>query len=487
MTWAKKHLTLMMVILLGIGVFATGGLSVAAQEEGMDESQKTAITRAAEIVGPSVARVEVTKSMASRSPYSFFDDPFFKYFFGEPPRQEERKVESLGSGFVIDWKGEKYILTNEHVVSGAQEIRLVFSEGRTFQAEVVGKDEMIDIAVLRITKGTGVENLPTVTLGNPGSTPIGGWVVAIGNPEGFENTVTAGVLSAKNRTIPKPGGEGSYQNLLQTDASINPGNSGGPLVNANGEVIGINTAIIRRNQQGVPLTGLNFAVSIDSVKQVLPQLINQGEVTRAWLGVWFQEITPEMGEKFGLMDGQGVLISEVVENSPAEEAGLKPGDVIVEIDGTKITDGTQFQQEIMYRDVGEEISISLVRNQEKQSVTVELGRRSEEDQATSSDDRDSITDETFGITLNENSPDLQEQYDLVLDEGLVVTGVEGFGAAGTLREGDVLLQAGKSNMNLFSLNDVKDWEKITSSLEEGETLLVRIVRGSSYRWVTLER
>jgi serine protease Do len=176
-----------------------------------------------------------------------------------------------------------------------------------------------------------------------------------------------------------------------------------------------------------------------------------------------------------------------VENSPAEEAGLKPGDVIVEIDGRKITSGTQFQQEIMYREVGEKIDISLIRNQDKRSVTVELGRRSEEDQSSTSEDRDSVTDETFGITLTENSPELQEKYDLVLDEGLVVTGAEGFGAAGTLREGDVLLQAGKSNMNLFSLTDVEDWKKITSSLEEGETLLVRIVRGNSYRWVTLER
>lgn len=484
MTRTRKRMALLLIILLGVGVIATGTLSVTGQE--VEESQKTAITRAAEKVGPAVARVEVKKSLSRRSPYSFFDDPFFKYFFGEPPEREERKVESLGSGFVIDWKGKKYVLTNEHVVSGAQEIRLVFSEGRTFQAEILGKDEMIDIAVLEITKGEGVENLPTAVLGDPEAAPIGGWTIAIGNPEGFENTVTAGVLSAKNRTIPRPNSEGSYQNLLQTDAAINPGNSGGPLVNASGEVIGINTAIIRRNRQGVPLTGLNFAVSINSVKQVLPQLINQGEVTRAWLGVWFQEVTPEMGEKFGLDDGEGILISEVVENSPAEEAGLKPGDIIVEIDGTKITSGTQFQEAIMYREVGEKIEVTFIRNQEKDSVTVELGKRTEEP-AQTSEEKDAITDDTFGITLTENSPSLQEEYELVLDEGLVVTDVQEFGPAGTLNEGDVLLQAGESNMNLYSLNTVKDWKEITSSLEEGDTLLVRIVRGNSYRWVTLER
>lgn len=485
MTWARKYTVLFLVILLGLGIIATGGLSVTGQE--VEESQKTAITRAAEKVGPAVARVEVKKSVSRGSPYSFFEDPFFKYFFGEPPEQEERKVESLGSGLVIDWKGGKYVLTNEHVVSGAQEIRLVFSGGKTFQAEVLGKDEMIDIAVLEITKGEGVENIPTAVLGNPESTPIGGWVVAIGNPEGFENTVTAGVLSAKNRTIPKPNSEGDYQNLLQTDAAINPGNSGGPLVNTNGEVIGINTAIIRRNQQGVPLTGLNFAVSINSVKQVLPQLINQGEVTRAWLGVWFQEITPDMSEKFGLEDGEGILISEVVENSPAEKAGLKPGDVIVEINEAKITSGTQFQEEIMYREVGEEIEVAFIRNQEKQSVTVELGKRTDEPAQTSEEEKDTITDETFGFTLSENSPSLQEKYELVLNEGLVVTDVQELGPAESLSEGDILLQAGRSNMDLYSLNTVEDWKEVTSSLEEGETLLVRIVRGSSYRWVTLER
>ncbi|MFB6291473.1 MAG: trypsin-like peptidase domain-containing protein [Candidatus Bipolaricaulia bacterium] len=483
MTQARKNTALILVIFIGAGIILTGGLSVAGEEDGIDESQKTAITRAAEKVGPTVARVEVTKSVGRGSPYSFFEDPFFRYFFGEPPRQRKRKVQSLGSGFVIEWQGKKYVLTNEHVVSGAQEIRLVFRDGKTFQAKVLGKDEMIDIAVLEITEGQGVKNLPTAPLGNPKSTPIGGWVVAIGNPEGFENTVTAGVLSAKNRTIPKPNSEGSYQNLLQTDAAINPGNSGGPLVNAAGKVIGINTAIIRRNQQGVPLTGLNFAVSINSVKQVLPQLINKGEVTRAWLGVWFQEITPEMGKKFGLKEGKGVLISEVIEGSPAEKAGLKPGDVIVKIDGTKITSGTQFQQEIMYRDVGEKINLTIIRNQKTQSLTVELGKRTEESTQPQAN-KNTITDEVFGLTLSENSPALQEQYGLSLGEGLVVTGTKGFGP---LREGDILLQAGRSNMNLYPLKEVEDWEKVTSSLEKGETLLVRIVRDNSYRWITLER
>ncbi len=484
----RKNKTLAMVLaaLIGIGMISAGAVSVFGTEEGLVESQETPITRAAEKVGPAVPRVEVTKSFSAQSPYDLFDDPFFRYFFGEPPRREEREVESLGSGFVINWQGKKYVLTNQHVVEDAKEIRLVFKEGMTYRAKVIGSDEMIDVAVLEFTGDKSTENIPTVSLGDPESTPIGSWVVAIGNPEGFENTVTAGVLSARNRSIPKPNSEGSYQNLLQTDAAINPGNSGGPLVNMKGNVIGMNTAIIRRNQQGVPITGLNFAVSIDSVKQVLSDLVSEGEVTRAWLGVWFQEVTPEMGEKFGLENGNGVLISEIIEDSPAAEAGLKAGDVIVKLDGTEITGSSQFQQEIMYREVGEKIDLTIIRNQQKQTVTVTLGERDEEPEQVSAQ-KDTTTDEEFGLTLAENSLELQEKYDLITETGLVVTKTQPFGPGGKLREGDVLLQAGKSNMSLYTLKTVEDWQEVTSNMKQGDTLLVRIIRETGYRWITLQR
>ncbi|MFW6190045.1 MAG: trypsin-like peptidase domain-containing protein [Candidatus Bipolaricaulota bacterium] len=477
------NFTVLVVIGLLIALIGTGTTGLTAEEENLVDNQQTAITRAAGKVGPAVARVEVRKSVSQRSPSEFFDDPFFRYFFGEPPKEEERQVESLGSGFVISWQGEKYVLTNEHVVSNAQEINLVFSDGETYQAEAVGQDEMIDVAVLEITEGN-TENLPTVALGNPEETPIGGWVVAIGNPEGFENTVTAGVLSAKDRTIPRPNSEGSYQNLLQTDAAINPGNSGGPLVNTNGEVIGINTAIIRRNQQGVPLTGLNFAVSIDSVKRVIPDLVREGEVTRAWLGVWFQDVTPEMGRKFELENGNGVLISEVIEDSPADRAGLKAGDIIVEINGKEIDGGSTFQQEIMYRSVGEKIEITYARESSKDTISVELGRRSE-GSGEGEPEPDTYTDESFGFTLQENSGDLREEYDLSVEAGLVITDLEGSVASEELEVGDVLLQAGRSNVDLVTLESIEDWKKVTSDLSQGESLLVRVIRGTGYRWMTL--
>ncbi len=482
----KENFAVLVAVLLSIALIGAGTFSVPAEETDPVESQQTAITEAAEKVGPAVARVEVSKSIAQRSPFEFLDDPFYRYFFGDPDQREERQVESLGSGFAISWQGEKYVLTNEHVVSEAQDIKLVFSDGKTYQAKVIGKDSMIDVAVLEIQEDGDLTDLPTVDLGNPEETPVGGWVVAIGNPEGFENTVTAGVLSARDRTIPRPRGEGSYQNLLQTDAAINPGNSGGPLVNTNGEVIGINTAIIRQNQQGVPLTGLNFAVSIDSIQKVLPDLVSEGEVTRAWLGVWFQDVTTEMGEKFGLENGNGVLISEVIKDSPAAQAGLKAGDIIVAIDGEEISGGSQFQQEIMYRSVGEKIEVTYIRESSRNTVTVELGERTERS-AEKETETDTYTDESFGFTLRKNSPRLQEEYDLTVDSGLVITDLESSINTEGLQAGDVLLQGGRSNMDLKTLRTIDDWKQLTSELGEDETVLVRVVRGDSYRWMTLSQ
>ncbi|MFP3952579.1 MAG: trypsin-like peptidase domain-containing protein [Candidatus Bipolaricaulota bacterium] len=480
-----KGLSLVLFLTLSLGLIFSGTTSITAvAADDLVTSQETAITRTAEKVGPAVARVEVTRTI-SQGP-SIFDNPFYRYFFGEPDEEGERKVQSLGSGFAINWNDEKYVLTNEHVVSSADEIRLTFSDTKTYMAEVVGKDEMIDVAVLRITKGGSVEDIPTVELGNPGETPIGAWVVAIGNPEGFENTVTAGVLSAKNRTIRKPSGEGSYRDLLQTDAAVNPGNSGGPLVNVNGEVIGINTAIIRRSEQGVPITGLNFAVSINSVKSVISELISEGKVTRAWLGVVYQELSASMAEKFGVEPGIGVLISEVMKGDPAEKAGLESGDVITKINGAVIKSDTQFQQEIMYRSVGEDIEVTYVRDGEEKTTTVTLGERDRETSQVTTD-KDEFTDEDLGVTLRENSEEVESKYGLATDEGLVVMDVESFGPARDLRQGDVLVQAGVSSASLKDLSTVEDWKEISSSLEEGEALLVRVLRGANYRWVVLER
>jgi len=468
--------------LTALGVEGEEGTHEEGTQGKVRNSRRTAITEAAQIVGPSVARVEVTKIVEGPSG-GFFDDPFFRYFFGEPPEEKEREAKSLGSGFLIDWQDKKYVLTNQHVVDGAQEIYLEFSEGQQFKAKVIGSDALIDIAVLEITEslyGSDPDKLSPVQMGDSSSAIVGEWVVAIGNPEGFQNTVTAGVLSAKNRNIPKPDGRGQYSNLLQTDASINPGNSGGPLVNAEGKVIGINTAIIRRSSQGVPLTGLNFAVAIDSVKKVLPQLIKGGQVKRAWLGVWIQDLTGAMGEKFGVANNEGALVAEVQEGSPAEKAGIKSGDVIIGVNGEKVETSAALQEAIMYKEVGSTVDIRLVREGEEMVLQVTLGERPEETERAEGE-QERITSDRYGMTLQENSPSLAEEMGLSVTSGLVVVDVKAGGrAAAVLQPGDVIVEA-----EGYPVDTVADWKEVQEQLGENEALLIKIARDRQILYRTL--
>ena len=462
---ASKILLIIPLLVIASGILFVGSANQKAV------ATRSQIAEAASEVGPAVARVEVTKTVETQVP-EMFNDPFFRYFFGEPPK-EEREVQGLGSGFAISWQGKKYVLTNQHVVTHAKEIRLVFPEDKTFKAQVIGGDEMMDVAVLEITKslyGSEVEDLPVLELGDSSYTPVGAWLVAVGNPEGFQNTVTAGVLSAKNRTIPHPKGEGSYINMLQTDASINPGNSGGPLVNTEGEVIGINTLIIRQNRQGIPLTGLNFAISVDSVKKVLPELIKEEEVDRAWLGVYIQNLTARMSTKFGVAPGQGVLVAEVVQDSPADKAGIKAGDLITEVSGEDIENPSQLQEEIMYREVGARINITVKRGEGTKKVTVTLGKRTGQEKEDTN--LNQYTAANYGLTLQENSPALTEKYDLSREKGLVVTEVTpGSRADGKLRKGDVIL-----GVEHQTVNSIESWKKAVKALESSEPLLLRVVR-----------
>jgi len=478
---------LLAVALLSLSISASVDFRAEAEEkkaEGKIEvSRRTAIVNAAEIVGPAVTRVEVKKTVQGPSPFGL-GEPYFRYFFERAP-EEKREVESLGSGFLIDWKGKRYVLTNQHVVQDATEIKLVFSQGQEFKARTVGEDSIIDIAVLQVTEavnGADLSAIPTAELGSSQEALVGEWVVAIGNPEGFQNTVTAGVLSAKGRNIPQPRKGSSYRNLLQTDASINPGNSGGPLVNVKGEVIGINTAIIRQGDGGIPLTGLNFAVSIDSVKRVLPQLIGEGEVRRAKLGVWVQNMTEEMRGKFGIETGTGVLVADVVEGSPAQKVGIKSGDVILKVDGVEVNSSSELQEEIMYKPVGEGVEIEIFRDGEKTVLEPKLVAREVEGERGKKEEpetKDEITSEKYGLSLKEISPSARKELGLATDKGLLVVEVDGTGrAAGKLREGDVILAVERQ-----PVATVQEWRKLTSEAEE--PLLLRVLREGKTFYVTL--
>jgi serine protease Do len=271
----------------------------------------------------------------------FFGEDFYERFFGDMP-QREFKQRSLGSGFIIDRDG--YILTNNHVVEKAQSIKVRLSDEKEYDAKVVGRDPKTDIALIKINTR---QNLPVAPLGDSDSLEVGDWLIAIGNPFGLEHTVTAGIVSAKGRVI----GAGPYDDFIQTDASINPGNSGGPLFNLNGEVVGINTAIVSGGQ------GIGFAIPINVAKELLPQLKTKGRVVRGWLGVMIQKVTPEIAKGFGLKESEGALVSDVMEGSPAEKAGIKRGDVIVSYNGKRIKEMDQLPKLVGTTEVGKKVKV----------------------------------------------------------------------------------------------------------------------------------
>src|SRR5438128_241461 len=278
-------------------------------------------------------------------PFHEFFEPFEK-FFGQPRRPY--KAKSLGSGFIIDTKG--YILTNNHVVENADEIVVKLLTGKEFKAKVVGRDPKTDIALIEIH---GASDLTPVVLGDSDGLKVGQWVVAIGNPFGLENTVTAGIVSALGRHI----NQGPYDNFIQTDAAINPGNSGGPLLNTRGEVVGINTAIFSRGGGNI---GIGFAIPISLAKEIVPQLKEKGHVTRGWLGVMIQKVTPDIAESLGLANAKGALVADVVKDGPAEAAGIKQGDVIVEYDGKPVNDVDAYRKALKSSGKGKSV-LFLVR------------------------------------------------------------------------------------------------------------------------------
>jgi Do/DeqQ family serine protease len=318
----------------------------------------------AEQATPSVVNISTVSSGKGRSPNELFrpfgNDPFFRDFFdrffeGMPRRHQQT---SLGSGVIIDKSG--LILTNNHVIKDADEISVRFSNKQEAKGKVVGTDAKTDLAVIRVTTK---DELPVARLGNSESLRVGEWAIAIGNPFGLDHTLTVGVVSATGRSEV---GIAAYENFIQTDASINPGNSGGPLLNVRGEVIGINTAIVASGQ------GIGFAIPINLARKVMDDLVKKGKVTRGWLGVGIQPLTPELSKSFGV-SGEGVLVNQVMPKSPAETAGLKVGDLILAIDGKSIKDPRELQRVIADADIGKTLELTVLREKEKRTVKVQVG------------------------------------------------------------------------------------------------------------------
>ncbi|MGA1825905.1 MAG: DegQ family serine endoprotease [bacterium] len=385
----------------------------------------------------------------------FFGNDFFDKFFNMP--QGDLKQKSLGSGFIIDKKG--YILTNDHVVRDAKDIRVTLSDENTYDAKIIGQDEDMDVALLTIDVK---EDLPVVTLGDSDALRIGEWVVAIGNPFGLEHTVTSGIVSAKWRAI----SEGPYSSFIQTDASINPGNSGGPLFNIKGEVVGINTAIVAEGQ------GIGFAIPINMVKDVLDDLKKEGKIKRGWLGLMIQKITPDLAKSFGLEKNNGALVSEVVKGGPAEKSGIKRGDVIIRFNDKQIKEFADLSRYAGLTKPGTKVTLGLIREGKTMELSVKLGEYEKSAQASLSQQGKT----SLGMRVQNITPDLAKYFDIDQTEGVLVVEVLSDGAAeeAGIQKGDIIIE-----VNRKKVRDTKEFDKAVQSSSKSTILLLINRKGQS--------
>ncbi len=390
---------------------------------------------------------------------------FFERFFGDQIPRDFRQ-QSLGSGFVIDKDG--FILTNNHVVENTEEIKVKLADKTEYDAKIVGRDTKTDLALIRIESD---HPLVPLALGDSDKLYVGDWVIAIGNPFGLEATVTAGIVSAKYRDI----GAGSYDNFIQTDASINPGNSGGPLLNTAGEVVGINTAILSRSGGSV---GIGFAIPINMAKDLLPQL-KKGKVVRGWLGVMIQKITPDLKEKLGLKDEKGALVADVTAGGPAEEAGIKRGDVIVSFDGEEIKEMHDLPYIVASTPVGEKVTVEIIRKGKKKSLQVKTGELKEEDESPVV----SEASPNLGLMVKEVTPELARNFGLSETSGLVVVQVESNSPAGEagMRPGDIILE-----VDQVSMKDLAQFNRKIEKYEAGDTILFLLNRSGTTLYLTIK-
>ncbi|WP_448523044.1 Do family serine endopeptidase [Pseudothermotoga sp.] len=411
-----------------------------------------------EACAPAVVKVEAVKTVTS--PYfDPFIEEFFRRWFGYSPFGGTQRATSIGSGFIFDKEG--YILTNEHVVSRASEITVTLLDGSSYKAEYVGGDSELDIAVLKIN---AQKDFPTLELGDSDKVKIGEWTIAIGNPLGFQHTVTIGVVSATGRRIPKPDGSGYYTNLIQTDAAINPGNSGGPLLNIHGQVIGINTAIINPQEA----VNLGFAIPINTVKRFIDQLVRTGKAQKAYLGVRLTTVTNELAKALGLKINKGALIVQVLEGSPADKAGLKDNDVVIKFDGVDVSSDAELVSLIHSHVPGDIVEIVVNRNGKEIKFVVTLGAASDEQAQTTV-----AAKEFAGLIVDEITFADRETYSIPASvNGVIVR--QNKGSLG-LQVGDVIDQVAVSGQR-YAIRSVSDWNQAVGTIKKGDFVAIFAVR-----------
>ncbi|MCF6265109.1 MAG: DegQ family serine endoprotease [Desulfuromusa sp.] len=486
MNMIKRLFVFLVVALLATGVSGALLPNVAsAQGEGLKSLRETgkAFRSVAKQVSPSVVFIQVEKEIEQQSmgqnPFgnSPFGDEFFRRFFGQPPQQlnphraPKRRSMGQGSGFIISSDG--YIMTNNHVVADADKVTVQLLDGREYEAKIIGTDPPTDVALIKIDAD---EKLPALKLGDSDLLEVGDWVLAFGNPFGLSHTLTAGIVSAKGRSGI---GLNDFENFIQTDAAINPGNSGGPLVNLDGEVIGMNSAIFTRSGGYM---GIGFAIPINMAKNIRQQLVKHGGVTRGRLGVYIQDLNKNLAESFDIDQREGILIAQVMEDSPAEKAGLEQGDVILKLNGQKVVKVADFRNQIAMTRPGSTVKLLVLRDGKRKTIKATIGtmETDEKGHPVSSNKLPEL-----GMSLQKLTPDLAEQFGYEDAHGVLVTDVESgsIAARAGIRQGNLIEEVNRTEVN--SPDQIK--KLLAESQRKIVLLLVRQGDASRYLALRLEK
>ena len=478
------------VVLARIGTASAKGRGDLWREHEPNESitsSTVALPSIAPLVkqlGPAVVNVYTTQVIRpgqamhmGPGPFSQEDpsEEFWHRFMGP---QQEIKRSSLGSGFIINPRG--FVITNNHVVERATEIRIKLSDDRgEFPGEIVGRDPKTDIALIRIKADNAPKDLPSVYLGDSDKLDVGDFVVAIGNPFGLDHSVSLGIVSAKERVI----GTGPYDDFIQTDAAINPGNSGGPLFNLKGEVVGVNTAVVSADRG----QGIGFAVPINLVKEVAPSLEANGSMSRGFLGVGIQEVTPELAKAFRIDKQGGALVKEVFPDSPAEKSGLKAGDVVTAVNGREVRTINQLSRFVALVSPGQAASLTVLRDGKERKFSVKVAERPQDEQMTSmrsGTPRSAVpgSEDRLGLSVQPMSPDLAHRFGINRREGLVVVDVDSDGpaAAAGVMPGSLVLE-----VNRVTVRSLGDYQRAISAAKPGDLVLLRLQREDAAVYVAV--
>lgn len=467
-----------MRFVLFFALFTFVSLPIYASDGGIENLRQTgkAFAGVAKTVSPAVVLIQVEGKKTTQNNPQFanpFGDDFLRRFFGDqlpnhPQQQQqpqEQEFSAQGSGFVFKIDSgiihdKAYILTNNHVVQDADKIRVKFNDGREFDGKVTGRDPLSDVAVVEIKE----DKVPTVKLGDSSKLEVGEWVVAIGNPFGLSHTLTVGVVSATGRTKV---GINDYEDFIQTDAAINPGNSGGPLVNLDGEVIGINTAIFSRSGGYM---GIGFAIPINMAKNIAKQLIEKGEVTRGYLGIVIQSLTSELADSFNIEKGTGILVAEVSHDSAAEKGGVKQGDVIIDYNGKKVSDVGEFRNRVSLTPPGDKATMTVIRGGKRKTLTITIGKRDTSSDVGMGGAHSAVE---LGLVVAPNPG----------DEGIVVKQVKPGSIAfrGGIRPGDVILQANRKD-----IKNTNEFKKVVEEAKNEKRILLLIRSNNGQHFLVLK-